>query len=68
MAVPLQYVTSSEDDEEAKVAYFREDIGLQMHHKHWHYAYENLPQYLKDRSGEMFFYVHQQMLQRYAVF
>lgn len=64
VTVPLQNVTSSGDDEEQRVAYFREDIGLNLYHKHWHFAYANLPQYEKDRSGELFFYMHQQLIAR----
>lgn len=45
--------------------YFREDIGLNLHHWHWHLVFptdavdENIVR--KDRRGELFYYMHQQV-------
>ncbi len=48
---------------EAKLDWFREDPLLNEHHSHWHVVY-NRGQPL-ERQGEMFFYMHRQMLARY---
>ncbi len=53
--------------------WFREDLFLNEHHLHWHLVYptsgvpiENSPDVrMKDRQGEIFVYMHQQMLARY---
>lgn len=53
--------------------WFREDLFLNEHHLHWHIVYptsgvriENSPNVrMKDRQGEIFVYMHQQMLARY---
>ncbi|MGN6417076.1 MAG: hypothetical protein ACTHMC_06280, partial [Pseudobacter sp.] len=51
------------DLKETKMDWFREDPSLNEHHAHWHVVYDRT---LKlDRQGEMFFYMHQQMLARY---
>ncbi|GIY12158.1 hemocyanin G chain [Caerostris extrusa] len=55
---------------EYKLAYFREDIGINAHHWHWHVVYPanwsvELTGKLKDRKGELFYYMHQQMCARY---
>ncbi|XP_054706209.1 hemocyanin G chain-like [Uloborus diversus] len=55
---------------EYKLAYFREDVGINAHHWYWHVVY---PAYwdsavtgkVKDRKGELFYYMHQQMCARY---
>jgi tyrosinase len=49
--------------EETKVDWFREDPSLNEHHGHWHIVYSN--RRVRDRQGEMFFYMHQQMIARY---
>lgn len=57
---------------EAQLDWFREDPWANSHHEHWHVVYPNrgipnaagMPT-LKDRQGELFFYMHQQMLARY---
>ena len=49
--------------EETKLDWFREDPSLNEHHGHWHIVYSNRVR--KDRQGEMFFYMHQQMIARY---
>lgn len=50
--------------QEAKLDYFREDPDYNGHHEQWHRVYEagGDP---KDRQGELFWYMHQQMLARY---
>ena len=60
--------TASDLDEEHRVAYFREDIGINLHHWHWHLVYPfDAPRNIveKDRRGELFYYMHQQILARY---
>ncbi|XP_067128110.1 hemocyanin A chain-like [Centruroides vittatus] len=57
-------------DPEYKLAYFREDIGANAHHWHWHIVYPSIwdPKVFgkkKDRRGELFYYMHQQMCARY---
>jgi tyrosinase len=45
--------------------YFREDLGANLHHWHWHLVYpnenRNLAMIKKDRRGELFYYMHQQV-------
>lgn len=45
--------------------YFREDIGVNLHHWHWHLVYPfeaaNAQIVNKDRRGELFYYMHQQV-------
>ena len=59
---------------EAKLDYFREDTAVNFHHIKWHVVYPgrgvpnpNNPgvRILKPRQGELFWYMHQQMLARY---
>lgn len=53
---------------EPELAWFREDAKANEHHEHWHYVFwrnGRADRTLKDRHGEMFFYMHQQMLARY---
>ena len=61
---------------EAMLAWWREDPEANEHHDHWHAVYPTVgiaaptaedPQRsrLQDRQGELFFYMHQQMLARY---
>ncbi len=54
--------------------WYREDPFANEHHVHWHvvYPYRGIPdpsnpqqRKFKDRQGEIFFYMHQQMLARY---
>ena len=51
-------------DIEDKLVWWREDPGLALHHYNWHvyYAYTEPA---KDRQGELFAYMHKQMLARY---
>ncbi|XP_046384943.1 phenoloxidase 1-like [Ischnura elegans] len=65
--IPRDY-TASDLEEEHRVAYFREDVGINLHHWHWHLVYPfqaPLNIVRKDRRGELFFYMHQQILARY---
>lgn len=50
---------------EHRVAYWREDYGINSHHWHWHLVYPVDLGVRRDRKGELFFYMHQQMLARY---
>ncbi|KAG8238619.1 hypothetical protein J437_LFUL018537 [Ladona fulva] len=65
--LPKDY-TASDLEEEHRVAYFREDLGINLHHWHWHLVYPgeaaaNVVN--KDRRGELFYYMHQQIIARY---
>lgn len=63
-----QNFTASEREEEQRLAYFREDIGVNMHHWHWHLVYPAAGRrevVAKDRRGELFYYMHSQILSRY---
>ncbi|MBG6200183.1 hypothetical protein IWQ48_001301 [Labrenzia sp. EL_13] len=62
--------------EENRVNWWREDALMNEHHEHWHIVYNGFPAgngngpvwpggEVRDRQGEMFFYMHQQMLARY---
>ena len=61
--------------EEAKLDYFREDTAVNDHHNRWHVVYPGAghpnptnpggPNITKNRQGELFWYMHQQMLARY---
>lgn len=63
--------TGTNIDPEHLMAYFREDIGINSHHWHWHLVYPifgpNASFFDKDRRGELFYYMHQQMLCRYLI-
>ena len=48
--------------DENKLDFWREDPLLNEHHEHWHLVY---PDGDGNRSGELFAYMHQQMLARY---
>ena len=51
-------------DPEYKLNWWREDPGISEHHYNWHLYYPySEPE--KDRQGELFAYMHQQMLARY---
>ncbi|PRD33499.1 UNVERIFIED_CONTAM: Hemocyanin A chain [Trichonephila clavipes] len=56
-------------DPEYKLAYFREDVGVNAHHWHWHVVYPSVYDskfFGKniDRAGEIFYYMHQQICAR----
>jgi tyrosinase len=57
---------------ESALDWFREDPLANDHHRHWHIVYPSRGRptpgggvRLQDRQGELFFYMHQQMLARY---
>ncbi|KAH8394837.1 hypothetical protein KR222_007866 [Zaprionus bogoriensis] len=67
--IPANYTASDREDEQ-RLAYFREDIGVNSHHWHWHLVYPaSGPAEVvsKDRRGELFYYMHHQILARYNV-
>ena len=60
------------DSEEYGLEWYREDPFANEHHEHWHIVYpgSGVPdgkggRRMKDRHGELFFYMHQQMIARY---
>lgn len=60
--------TASDKEMEQQMAYFREDIGVNMHHWHWHLVYPGSGEDAivnKDRRGELFYYMHNQIIARY---
>nr|AII81929.1 phenol oxidase [Blattella germanica] len=67
LEIPMDY-TASDLDIEHRLAYFREDLGINLHHWHWHLVYPfNGPRNIvdKNRRGELFYYMHQQIIARY---
>ena len=52
-------------DKERDLAWWREDIGLLEHNFNWHLSYPYPPNPPRDRQGELFGYMHQQILARY---
>lgn len=67
--IPKDY-TASDLEEEHRLAYFREDLGVNLHHWHWHLVYPGRGDraiVAKDRRGELFFYMHQQIIARYNI-
>jgi tyrosinase len=69
-------VGESEDDMELLMNWYREDPNFNEHHEHWHLVYtgQGIPdvknpkkRVQKDRHGELFIYMHRQMLARYDV-
>uniref|UniRef100_A0A182WQI0 Tyrosinase copper-binding domain-containing protein n=1 Tax=Anopheles minimus TaxID=112268 RepID=A0A182WQI0_9DIPT len=69
ISIPMNF-TATDVEPEQRMAFFREDIGVNLHHWHWHLTYPGSgPQEVvrKDRRGELFYYMHQQILARYQV-
>nr|AAC34256.1 prophenoloxidase [Hyphantria cunea] len=66
--IPRDY-TATDLEDEHRLAYFREDLGINLHHWHWHLVYPFAASQreivAKDRRGELFFYMHSQMIARY---
>nr|CAQ63322.1 hemocyanin 2 [Thermobia domestica] len=66
--IPMQF-TGSVRNQEQRVAYFGEDIGMNSHHSHWHmdFPFWWKPEYgvEKDRKGELFYYMHHQLIARF---
>lgn len=66
IVIPRDF-TASDLEPEHRLAYFREDMGINLHHWHWHLVYPfDGPDSVvrKDRRGELFFYMHQQLMAR----
>uniref|UniRef100_A0A6P7FN22 Uncharacterized protein LOC114330954 n=1 Tax=Diabrotica virgifera virgifera TaxID=50390 RepID=A0A6P7FN22_DIAVI len=60
--------TASNLEPEHRLAYFREDLGINLHHWHWHLVYPFEAAFdvvNKNRRGELFYYMHQQIVARY---
>lgn len=68
ITIPRDY-TASDLDPEHRLWYFREDMGINLHHWHWHliYPFEASDRSIvaKDRRGELFYYMHEQIMARY---
>lgn len=66
--IPKDY-TASDLEPEHRLWYFREDMGINLHHWHWHLVYPfeaaNRAIVDKDRRGELFYYMHHQIVARY---
>lgn len=61
--------TGSQKNPEQRVAYFGEDIGMNVHHVTWHmefpFWWKDSYGYNLDRKGELFFWVHHQLSARF---
>ena len=61
--------TGSQKNPEQRVAYFGEDIGLNVHHVTWHldfpFWWDDHYGYNLDRKGELFFWAHHQLTARF---
>merc|ERR1719402_1022619 len=61
--------TGSQKNPEQRVAYFGEDIGMNVHHVSWHmnfpFWWEDRFGYSLDRKGELFFWAHHQLSARF---
>ncbi|MBA3946773.1 MAG: hypothetical protein H0X37_19705 [Herpetosiphonaceae bacterium] len=71
-SAPSATLGVGETQAEADLNWFREDAWANDHHDHWHIVYPtrgvpdgNGNKTLKKRAGELFLYMHQQMLARY---
>ncbi|XP_056629808.1 phenoloxidase 1 [Diorhabda sublineata] len=65
--IPKDFTASNLEPEHV-LAYFREDLGINLHHWHWHLVYPfeaALEVVNKNRRGELFYYMHQQIMARY---
>merc|ERR1712198_145943 len=63
--------TGSPKNKEQRVAYFGEDIGMNVHHVTWHmdlpfWWTDNYGKHL-DRKGELFFWAHHQLSARFDI-
>lgn len=51
---------------EEKLKFFCEDVGVNSHHYHWHTVYPfhgpSPKYYVKDRRGELFYFMHHQII------
>merc|ERR1719402_1915317 len=61
--------TGSQKNPEQRVAYFGEDIGMNVHHVSWHmdfpFWWEDRFGYSLDRKGELFYWAHHQLSARF---
>merc|ERR1712212_946037 len=61
--------TGSQKNPEQRVAYFGEDIGMNVHHVTWHmdfpFWWKDSYGYHLDRKGELFFWAHHQLSARF---
>ncbi|XP_071531070.1 hemocyanin-like [Panulirus ornatus] len=61
--------TGTLKNKEQRVAYFGEDIGMNMHHVTWHmdhpFWWKDSYGYHLDRKGELFFWAHHQLTVRF---
>lgn len=64
--IPINFSASNAEVEQC-LFYFREDIGVNLHHWNWHLIYPaNGPKAVtdKNRRGELFYYMHEQVMAR----
>jgi len=66
-ATPVGLEALGGTGKEAALDYFREDTWINEHHAKWHVVYpaSGINGKLRNRQGELFWYMHQQMLARY---
>ncbi|XP_071531071.1 hemocyanin B chain-like [Panulirus ornatus] len=61
--------TGTKKNKEQRVAYFGEDIGMNIHHVTWHmdfpFWWKDSYGYHLDRKGELFFWAHHQLTARF---
>ncbi|XP_066971332.1 hemocyanin A chain-like [Macrobrachium rosenbergii] len=61
--------TGTKKNKEQRIAYFGEDIGMNLHHVTWHMDYpfwwEDKYGHNLDRKGELFFWAHHQLTVRF---
>jgi len=61
--------TGSQKNPEQRVAYFGEDIGMNLHHVNWHmdfpFWWKDSYGYSLDRKGELFYWAHHQLSARF---
>jgi hypothetical protein len=74
LAAELAFTTGKPLPTESVLNWFREDPKVNEHHEHWHvvYPFGGVPspdhpqmRHTRDRQGELFLYMHEQMLARY---
>ncbi|CAG8558490.1 7681_t:CDS:2 [Acaulospora colombiana] len=69
--VPIPQEPTKETSPEDALSYWRDDPNLNEHHDHWHNIYgkakleDDNGVYWKNRQGELFVYMHRQMVARY---
>ncbi|XP_033103049.1 hemocyanin AA6 chain-like [Anneissia japonica] len=63
----LSHDYTSPHDAESMLAWWREDVRLNYFHYQWHseFPHDSSDSRPADRQGELFYYMHQQMLARY---